>query len=408
MYNKTDIFVKIVGAVFVLFIVLLFLNPVGDQLNVFYSKGKLPFNDFYNVMIYIADGDPYHNTLNGLAQKPYLPISYVIMDLFSGFWHFSGSRSQECLSHPSAVMGCLVFTLIMVSVFLHSIFALLKGSNLKLFMVVLFSYTFIFTIERGNLIFLTVSFVNYFLAYKDSDNKYLRWFAIFCISMAAVLKVFPAIFGLTLLKEKRYREIGFCVIFCLVVAFLPFLYFEHGFDNINQLFVNLQENTKLNTPSYAYPRYGFAPTSFLPMHFLGMTEISMDVVFMIMKVITWLLTVLSLLIFLKEKYSWKTFALISITLIMFPANSAIYNCLYIFPCLFMFLTKDYIEKFDNIYFILFIIILCPLQFQPVEKIALSVTYLLQNVAFAIIWILITSEFLISRFLSNQVGNKINL
>ena len=62
-----------------LFVMGFILNPNGSQAEIFFAKAKDYMGDFINVVKYTVGRDPYFNTLNGLGEKPYLPLAYVIM-----------------------------------------------------------------------------------------------------------------------------------------------------------------------------------------------------------------------------------------------------------------------------------------------------------------------------------------
>lgn len=71
----------------------------------------------FNVMIYISEDDPYFNTLNGTEQKPYFPLAYLIMSLFSGFEDYSKMTPHSCYSSTTAMISCLLFTFVSIAFF---------------------------------------------------------------------------------------------------------------------------------------------------------------------------------------------------------------------------------------------------------------------------------------------------
>lgn len=397
MCKKSNIFLYGLGMLFVTFLILLFANPLGPQLSIIGARGEVPFDDFFNVMIYIADNNPYFNELNGFAQKPYLPISYVIMDLFSSFGNYSGITLDECYVQHTALIGCYIFTLFSVIIFLHSIYSLLlRQKRTKLVLIVFFSSVFWFSVERGNLMMLTVAMMNYFISYYDSPCKKIRYFSLLALCLASVLKVYPVIWGLLLLKDKRYRDIAICVVVSLLLTFIPFLYFENGFNNIPQLLNNINENSTLFGPKFVFPRYGFAPGLYILMHFVRLDENIIDIVLLLARLFTYIMTGLSIWLFMKKQVCWKTMMIITISIIMFPANSGLYSLLYIFPALFLYLNSDTIQKKDYIYLGLLILTLNPIQFVLKD---FSVTYLIANFSLIALWILLIVDILIKPTLS---------
>ena len=92
-------------------------------------------------------------------------------------------------------------------------------------LVILCSGPVIYGIERGNIILFSLLFLLLFFLYKDSDNQKLKYFAFFALAISANLKYYPALFGLVLIKEKRYRDalitavIGLFVFIFSLIAF---------------------------------------------------------------------------------------------------------------------------------------------------------------------------------------------
>lgn len=80
-------------------------------------------------------------------------------------------------------------------------------------LVILFSGPVIYTVDRGNILSFTLVFLLLFFLYKDNENRKLQVFSYFCLAVAANLKYYPAIFGLLLIKEKKYKDALLCAFF---------------------------------------------------------------------------------------------------------------------------------------------------------------------------------------------------
>ena len=97
-----------------------------------------------------------------------------------------------------------------------------------------------FSVERGNLVIISAAGAFYFLAFFDSENRMLRYFALFMLVFASVLKFYPVILGFLLLKAKRYKDILYCIILGVLLTILPFFFFKRGLMNIPLLLSNLK------------------------------------------------------------------------------------------------------------------------------------------------------------------------
>lgn len=97
----------------------------------------------------------------------------------------------------------------------------------------------IFTIERGNSVFNVMVFLLLAMALRDSDKAWQREAALILIAVAAGFKVYPCLFGLLYLLEKRYREAVRLLIYGVVLFFVPFIWFS-GVEGFKQFLVNQQ------------------------------------------------------------------------------------------------------------------------------------------------------------------------
>ena len=94
-------------------------------------------------------------------------------------------------------------------------------------------------IERGNSVFIVLILLVFAMAFKDSDRKVLREIALILIAIAANFKLYPAIFGLLYLKEKRYKEAIRLTIYGVAFFIVPFVFFG-GIKGIKDYLVILK------------------------------------------------------------------------------------------------------------------------------------------------------------------------
>lgn len=386
--NRSNrLFYSIMGVLIAAFLILLIRNPLGAQLSIFFSKTKDIFADFFNVMIYIADKDVYFNPINGTQEKIYLPLSYLILRIFSGFADFSSLRLEQTYGVSTALVSVLLFTLGSIFLFFHSLNKISKV-NAKLALVLCLSSVFLFAIERGNLILLAAACAFYFIAYKDSKTPWQRYLALLLLCVSVVLKGYPVVLGLYLLQDKRWKDIAFCTITCLLLAFLPFLYFEHGIENIPQ-FIN---NVRVSNKSYAialFPRFGLRVYVVQIFDFLKMTDSSLyNVCTWLAKGIIYILSLLSVLLFFKQDMQWKKLLMISFIIAWIPANNSFYYGLFFIPSLVMFLNQKLFEKRDYLYMILFCLFLNPLQILLGGH---TISWIISSMSMFAMWVLLVQE-----------------
>ena len=64
----------------------------------------------------------------------------------------------------------------------------------------------LFALERGNSILLAVVFLLVFLWGYQAENKIFQYLSFCALGAAAGIKISPALFGLILLSERRYKD----------------------------------------------------------------------------------------------------------------------------------------------------------------------------------------------------------
>lgn len=379
-------FERIMLTLVIVWVVLWLINPLGEQMNVFFLKTDNFLADFFNVMIYVSDSDIYHNTVNGTTQKIYLPLTYIFMSIFSGFENYSLMTLEDCYKSHPAMISCLFFTLISILIYFHAIYKI-AIADFKIYFIILLSSVFLFTIERGNVILISAALSFYFLSFKDSDCKKERWFALLSLCLATVTKGYPAIFGLYLLAGKRYKDIIICIVLTLILTFIPFLWFDNGFANIPQFIDNVKNHNDEYITAF-FPRYGLIVlNTFLKIYF-QIPEVIYKIGYVLSKYSMFVLAIISVFLFFKEKSTWKQLAMVSFIIAYIPANNGFYCGLYFIPSILIFLKNNEGRKIDCLYMILFCVFLNPVQIVIHD---LPISWMLSNLSILFVWILIIAE-----------------
>ena len=103
------------------------------------------------------------------------------------------------------------------------------------FLVFLFSFPVMFALERGNIINLAFTLTIFFYSYYDDENKVLRELAFIALALAAGIKIYPAVFGLMLLKQRRFKECIRLAVYGILSFFGPFFCFG-GWSAVKSFF----------------------------------------------------------------------------------------------------------------------------------------------------------------------------
>lgn len=227
--------------------------------NLFFAPGYTDtFQDFYNALQ--AGRQPY------TAGQLYPPFIFVIMD-------FLKRMIPEAISEQSAIVirdsqsGRMVYFLwLAVQMYLFAfLFRKLYDSTKPLsertllpreifLFGILFSEPFLFLYERGNLVILALNSLMIFILWYESENKCLRWIAFIGLAISAAIKIYPAIFGLLLLREKKWKQAIQATVLGLIFFFVPFLFMEGENRNPFVLFNTLSETVEqyYNNTGFGY------------------------------------------------------------------------------------------------------------------------------------------------------------
>ena len=361
---------------FLIFFISLIIQKGGYQLNVVLNGVDL-FADFYNILRYIAERNPYFNEINGVVEKNYFPIAYLILYPFSLFKNYSNMSLYEVQTDAISNLSLVIFISFEILLFFMYLNKMNKNDKYSNLIIILmfFSSIVFFSIERANLAFLTSSFVVIFIIYYKSDNKIERLIGLIALGLASALKIYPVLLGFLLLQERRYKDVFIASIITLILVFLPFLFFKNGLHNIPRLFYNMKELAN----SYGI-RYGFySIIRVLPNSYQYAK---------LFTIIGYILMLVSIIYSFTINEYWKKVCLLSMFIIHQP-TTAYYAESFLYPSIILFLSKENFFKQDLIFLILFSLHLMPLQ------IPFIVSLNLVPIISIIIWLIILFEAIIN-------------
>lgn len=102
----------------------------------------------------------------------------------------------------------------------------------------------LFCFCRMNIMFIALIFTMFFLLGYRNTNIFVRFFSLLSLAIAANIKYFPAIFGLLLIKEKRWKE-GVVCAFLGIVLFLSPMLIPHNNVLVSNSYNNISEDKDL-------------------------------------------------------------------------------------------------------------------------------------------------------------------
>jgi hypothetical protein len=279
----------------------------------------------------------------------YFPGTYLFMDLMT-----------KLFSDHVAVLALITsFTIFIFAYTYNNVKTDNKiGSIQNAFIISLMSYPFLFAFQTANLEIVTfISVCLFFIFYKKH-----RTFSLLALAYAISMKVFPGIFIILLLLEKRYKDILLTSIFTLFFTLLPLLIFDGGFNKgIGNYIIHLkgsqQMYANLMIMTEAGNHYGNSILNGLRTLFPNLIP-SMTTILLPYEIFAFVvfLIVVGYLIFF-EKTFWRKVACLVMMMNLLPFTSTDYKLLYIFLPLFFLINHLKRAKYDAIFIILFSLLL---------------------------------------------------
>lgn len=370
------------GAIKFTFYLFLIINAVWMIFNAFemvipFFYGEHSFHEnvlLQNLHLSANLGDSFMDFFNSIqyGRTPYTR-RVIYPPLINVIYGFLGKivpmsiKANGTLAIRASVPGVLVFELfcMMTAVVYAIAIAGIKGYTKKekwfLGLGLCFTLPAVFCLERGNSVWLCVAFTMIFVNWYDSPKKMERGAAILSLAIAAAIKIYPAAFGLLLIRHKKWKEALEAIIAGVLVMFVPFVFFTKenrsvtlwisNIINCNKEFQNIGLGLKLNlsnTMQFFEELWGVGLSGFT-------TVLTIAILFFDCVMVA----------FNRKLDEWKAIALLSLLMILIPGFSWTYTMLFIIIPVVVFLSKDNNYKKDYIYLVLFI--LCLALFPPCEQ-----------------------------------------
>lgn len=197
-------------------------------------------------------------------------IPYRILRSFvpTDFWKSDFSPRENAFLLRASLYGAvilLIHILVFVQVFMTVLVKKIGTKTCKdilLLSCIILSGPILYSLQRGNNIIYAMLFSLLFFILKDSKSRLFREMALICLAIAACIKIYPALFGLCLLKDRQWKTALRCILYGLILFFLPMLFFKGGLSNFFALTGNMHEFSASNHGQSAGVFYNFSINNF--------------------------------------------------------------------------------------------------------------------------------------------------
>ena len=190
-----------------------------------YNVGVHFFGDFWTTLLRSMEPSPYL-VRPGVGGSSYPPFAQFIYEPLT--W----------IPYPLALTIFLVGTTALIVVPFWRALSAYEPHMRALFIVagVLLTYPFLFSLDRGNNIGITVGFLLFgaLNLYEDRPQRAAIYFAI-----AAALKIYPVFFLLIFVSRRQWRAFGTAVLTGLIITVIPLMTYSGGLvNNLRALYDN--------------------------------------------------------------------------------------------------------------------------------------------------------------------------
>ncbi len=299
------------------------------------------FMDFFNMLVSPYRDGKFHN-----VQFPF------------------GQRLAQSFTIFPPNIGLAIFFTIFIGFFLYvncsNLKTSIKEQTIKnVFVFSLMTYPFLMVVDRANIEAFVFIFLYLFIHFYRKQQTLI---SIVFLSCAISMKLFPGVFVILLLSDRKYKEAVYACFLVLLISVIG--YFSYDGNMVENIRAHM---ITLNFYSMAYSigneglYFGNSLWGPVKLMIIGSgikcSPALATKVYSISVMI--LFAFISVYIIFKEKIFWKKIALLVFSMNLFPFVSGDYKLIHIFLPLFLFINNENKDRFDWLYAVLFGLLLIP-------------------------------------------------
>lgn len=350
-------------------LLLSFLLSRGEMISRwFFQDTRDTGMDFFHSIEYLRGRAPYDrfNTL----YPPLANLLFYVIYRFIPYWiveswedSFSASVAARGtnidLRTYQAPMVMFLLFLIMCTILLVA-FSELTLKNRKEAKLVgictMFSIGVLYAFERGNILILSVILLMYFLLNYKSEKAWKRETAIVALAIAAGLKLYPAFFGVLLLRDKQWKAAIKAVIYGVLTVVLPCLVLQEGIRAI-RVWLEVVRSFA-NEGSANWVGLGFSNLLYMLRHLLeqGIGVTMDDGGF---QILTYMVVACLLISSIFERKEWKAVFSIVLALVLFQSQGIYILSMFLLPLLLLLRDENMPKGVDAVWFGVLILLTIP-------------------------------------------------
>lgn len=374
--NPRFIFIFLIAISYILLLTIDFLyDGKASDLVLFYSQTDTGM-DFFSSIQYTKGRNPYYSF--GTVYPPLANLFFYMI------YRLLPTRLREIMpetmadimnarntyadlrGYRSSMMCFLLFLILCIMLMLCVFQSVLKKRSYSnvCSIALCMSAGMLYSIERGNIIILSVFFLLLFLRGYDSEYKIIRELALISLAISAGLKLYPALFGVVLLYSRKYKEAVRTVLYGIVAFIIPII----PFGGIKAIMVYYKILTGFSTTGVV--NYGYFGIQGIAKTIIYLWEAvfikcnnvleSMARVSVAAQKCAYVCAVFLLIFSFFEKKNWRKYLYIVCAIFSIQQSTTYTICFLIVPYIFMLAEEEYIEKKFVIVFIFMSLMMMPI------------------------------------------------
>lgn len=309
-------------------------------LGIFHLHGTDLFMDFFHSVCDASLGaDAY--TVRHVMYPPMANLLFLLLSRFfpAEYLACTGPERLKWGTYPGAVLAGIL-TLAAVLFLLVCVLWREPYSPKKRWLLtfaVIFSFPFVFLYERGNMVLFCVVFMVLFAQNYDSADRGAREAGLLALAFATSIKLYPALFAVILLADKRYREAVRFALYVLLMVLVPSFFFGGPINILRSLFNVFSYSGSTSLPFL----------SFLSAH--GVSEQAGKIFLLVFYLFCFGFFALSSLLPRKRHVTFTFAAALCLTV---PSIFSSYNWVLFLPALLTFFRTERLQGVNWLYFLL--------------------------------------------------------
>ena len=316
-----------------------------------YTKGRNPYMEYETL---------YPPLANLMFYCMYKLLPADVQELIPGTFDdiiFARTTYNDMRVHQSAAFLFIIYNITIMILLFVMFQKILNNSELAAVtsFAACYSIVVVRALERGNIILIALLLTLFFLKYNDNENRLLRELSFIALALAAGLKLYPAMFGIILVSQKRFVEAIRTMGYGVIATFLPFRAFG-GFEAF-EVFIKVFKEFSAGDISY-FNSYGIKSIVKLILYMIEClknnasfgTNLSLEnysSVLLIASICAYIIAVLFIVFSFFEKAYWKKVLFIGLTIVSIQ-DSAVYSGVFLLISLLFMMAEEPSLNMNNV------------------------------------------------------------